>query len=232
MRHGTGPNEAAPRDPSIPRWTRDSAESTPRHQSRRDARPRAKRSRSAPLPSLPDFFARPLPSPLRGHVRVVRGRAFRWTKLHEILDVEAARPQQADPVAIPEAEIHRGVSRPLEPVEPEVRSHQAVGRRFLTVRRAQVQDRSVHQELKPAAGPEQARRLGNPAIRVGPDARAVFGDRESKLASGRGTVSALPWISGNSIPCSACSRRAVASCASELSMPTGRAPRRASHAEM
>ena len=53
----------------------------------------------------------------------------------------------------------------------------------------------------------------------------------SKLASGSGTVSALPWISGNSIPCSACRRRAVASCASELSMPTGRAPRRASHAE-
>ncbi len=54
---------------------------------------------------------------------------------------------------------------------------------------------------------------------------------KSKLASGYGTRSALPWISGNSMPCSACRRRAVASCCSELSMPTGRAPRRASHAE-
>ena len=53
----------------------------------------------------------------------------------------------------------------------------------------------------------------------------------SKLASGRGTASALPWMSGNSMPNSACIARAVASCASELSMPTGRAPRRASHAD-
>ena len=53
----------------------------------------------------------------------------------------------------------------------------------------------------------------------------------SKLASGSGTSSAFPWMSGNSSSCSACIRRAVASCASELSMPTGLAPRRASQAE-
>ncbi len=53
----------------------------------------------------------------------------------------------------------------------------------------------------------------------------------SKLASGRGTASALPWTSGNSTPKRSCMRRAVASCAAELSIPTGWAPRRASHAE-
>ena len=53
----------------------------------------------------------------------------------------------------------------------------------------------------------------------------------SKLSSGNGTSSALPCSSGNSSPNSCWNRRAVASCASELSIPTGRAPRRASHAE-
>ena len=53
----------------------------------------------------------------------------------------------------------------------------------------------------------------------------------SKLASARGARSALAWISGNRSPNWSCSRRAVASCAAELSRPTGRAPRRASQAE-
>ncbi len=53
----------------------------------------------------------------------------------------------------------------------------------------------------------------------------------SKESSGSGTASALPSMSGKSRPCSACSARAVASCSGVTSMPTGRAPRRASQAE-
>ena len=53
----------------------------------------------------------------------------------------------------------------------------------------------------------------------------------SKDSSGNGTSSALPKTSGNSRPNSFWKPRAVVSCASELSIPTGRAPRRASHAE-
>jgi len=53
----------------------------------------------------------------------------------------------------------------------------------------------------------------------------------SKLASGRGASSAFPKMSGNSSPNSAWNRRAFCSCFGELSIPTGRAPRRASHAE-
>ena len=152
-----------------------------------DVRHAAARSgrKSAPLPSLPDLFARPLARPFGRHVRIVRGSALCGTKLYEILDVEAARPQQADPVAVSETEIHRSVGRPLEPVEPEVGTHQAVRRRFLGVGRAQVQDRSVDQKSEPAAGSQQACRLGNPAIGVGPDARTVLGDREIEARVGK-----------------------------------------------
>ncbi len=53
----------------------------------------------------------------------------------------------------------------------------------------------------------------------------------SKEASGSGTSSALPLSSGKSRPNSRWKVRAVASWASLLSIPTGRAPRRASQAE-
>ena len=53
----------------------------------------------------------------------------------------------------------------------------------------------------------------------------------SKLASGSGTVSALPWMSGNSRSCSAWSALAVLSYSSELSIPVTLAPRRASQAD-
>ena len=55
---------------------------------------------------------------------------------------------------------------------------------------------------------------------------------KSKPASGRPVVSALAWISGKLTPCSRWSSRAVASCRALLSVPTGRAPARASHAEV
>jgi hypothetical protein len=52
---------------------------------------------------------------------------------------------------------------------------------------------------------------------------------KSKLASGSGTSSALPCSSGNSMPNCCWKPRAVSSCASELSIPMTRAPRRAIH---
>ena len=54
----------------------------------------------------------------------------------------------------------------------------------------------------------------------------------SKLSSGSGTSSALASSRGKSRPNSACIRRAVSSWAGVMSIPTGRAPRRASQAEM
>jgi len=53
----------------------------------------------------------------------------------------------------------------------------------------------------------------------------------SKVAAANGTCSALAWISGNRSPKRSCRAAAVASCAAELSRATGRAPRRASHAD-
>jgi hypothetical protein len=53
---------------------------------------------------------------------------------------------------------------------------------------------------------------------------------KSKLPSGNGVASALPWCSVRSTPCARASRRAVASCASLTSTPVQTAPRRAIHA--
>src|SRR2546421_1293340 len=53
----------------------------------------------------------------------------------------------------------------------------------------------------------------------------------SNDASGKGTSSPTASISGNSMRVSRCMRRAVANCAGVGSMPTGRAPRFAIHAE-
>src|SRR5262245_42491554 len=62
--------------------------------------------------------------------------------------------------------------------------------------------------------------------------QAPYSERaRSKLASGSGTFSASPCRSGNSSPCSRWRARAVPSCFSELSIPTGRAPARASQAD-
>ena len=54
---------------------------------------------------------------------------------------------------------------------------------------------------------------------------------KSKEASANGARSALACSSGKRSPNCCCRLRAVESWAAELSRPTGRAPRRASHAE-
>src|SRR5919106_2744357 len=53
----------------------------------------------------------------------------------------------------------------------------------------------------------------------------------SKVASAKGTSSALASPSETSSPVSVCNRRAVSSCAGVTSTPTGRAPFRANHAD-
>ena len=54
---------------------------------------------------------------------------------------------------------------------------------------------------------------------------------KSKLSSANGNLSASPWMSGNRRSNSFWKLAAVASCAAELSIPTGCPPRRANHAE-
>ena len=62
--------------------------------------------------------------------------------------------------------------------------------------------------------------------------RTVIRAPSASCAAGRpGICSALAWISGKRNPKRSCNAAAEASCAAELSRPTGRAPRRASQAE-
>src|SRR6185503_9132968 len=79
--------------------------------------------RSPGLTRPPDFLGRPLPRPLGTGERPVAvwRRAFRRLELDQVLDLEAIRAQQPDPVAVAEVEVDARVVRPLEPVHPEVR---------------------------------------------------------------------------------------------------------------
>ena len=93
-------------------------------------------------------------------------------------------------------------------------------------RLAQRHQRRVAQEDEPSARPEQACRLGDPAVRIGPDRGAVLrAARGRTTRPGAGRPRRAASTSGNSIPVSACIRRAVASCAGVGSTPMGRAPR-------
>ena len=86
---------------------------------------------------------------------------------------------------------------------------------------------------KTSRPPGRSRRAASAIQRSGTHQRlAPYSESaKSKLASGSGTASASPWMSGNSSPNSACIARAVASCSGDWSIPTGRAPRLASQAE-
>ena len=63
-------------------------------------------------------------------------------------------------------------------MKPAIGPEHGVRRRLLGVRHAQHQDRGVDEKDEPASGPQQPRRLRDPAVGVGPDRGAIFGDRE------------------------------------------------------
>ena len=59
---------------------------------------------------------------------------------------------------------------------------------------------AVDEEDQLPAWSENPGRLGDPAVGIAPDARAVLADREVKAASGKGVCSALPRCSGKRQP--------------------------------
>ena len=96
-----------------------------------------------------------------------------------------------------------------------------------------IEERRVRQEEQATTGSEQPGGLGDPEIRVAPEAGAVLREREVEARRpGTARLRRSPWTSGNSSPCSALEAGAPSrAAASELSMPTTRAPRRASQAD-
>ena len=91
---------------------------------------------------------------------------------------------------------------------------------------------AVDEEDQPAAGPQQPRGLGDPRVRVAPDARAVLGDGEVEARVRERHVLGVAVhereLEPELAPAGAGRSRAAPR---ELSIPTGRAPRRASQAE-
>src|SRR5918999_3836456 len=76
---------------------------------------------SATLPRLPVLLARPPARPVRRDevVVLVRRSVGGSLDLDQVEDLEAIRAEEADPVAVPEVELHAAVG-PLEPVHAEL----------------------------------------------------------------------------------------------------------------
>src|SRR5262245_17830719 len=142
-----------------------------------------------PLAGLPDFLAGPPPGPFEGG-EGVRGRgAGRGPYLDQVLDVEPAPAQQPDHVAVTEVKLHRLVVRPLEAVHAEEGPQQPLGgRQAILVGQAEHELDGVGQEDQPPSRTEQPRGLGDPDVRVAPDARAVLRDREVERRTGQRDV--------------------------------------------
>jgi hypothetical protein len=104
--------------------------------------------------------------------------------LDEIFDLEPARTQQADHVAVPEMELD-GVDdallvAPLEAVHAEVVAMELrVSGRFVIIRRvAQHHEGRARLEHEASARTQDPRGLRDPSVRVAPDRGPVHGDRE------------------------------------------------------
>src|SRR4029077_6066711 len=148
----------------------------------------------------------------------------------QIGDLESARTQQPDAVAMRDVELDAILVRPLEPMHPELAAQQSLGG-WSSVSKSGTQ--SMLSTLLPRAmssPPLRRRRAVSGIHRYGSHQIAAPYSliARSKLPSGYGTSSAFPRTSGKVPPCSRCMRRAVSSCRGELSIATGCAPRRAS----
>src|SRR3954447_18507870 len=127
----------------------------------------------------PYLLGGPLPRPVGGHVGVVLvgfGVGGRLD-LDQVEDLEAVRTQQPDPVAVREVVLDALV-RPRKAVHPELRTLQCLHRGDVFVGRAEDDERRVAEEYELAGRTQQTSRLRDPAIRVGPDRRAVLRDDE------------------------------------------------------
>src|SRR5581483_4314860 len=117
---------------------------------------RSTRGRALELPRLPDLLRRPAVRPLSRHPVVPRLRPLgRRLELDEILDLEAVRAQQPDPLAV--AEMKVDPVRPVEAAHAEVVAHKLALPRPIV---RQHREDTVAQEDQLTARPQEPRRLG------------------------------------------------------------------------
>ena len=152
--------------------------------------------------------------------------------LDQVLDLEPRSPEQPDHVAVGESELDGAVGvRPVEPMHAEVIALQLLARRQVLVGRRQHREVRTAEEHQRAAGAKDPRRLGDPPVGIAPDRGAVLRDREVEAPVAERRPLGVGVDQWEAEPNSSWNIRAVASCLAELSSPTGRAPRRASHDE-
>src|SRR5215211_1426505 len=149
------------------------------------------------LASDPDLLVRPLLGPLRGHVVVVVVRlgALGRIQLEQPLHLEAAPVQDVHEHSDRRLELHLARVRPLDTEEPTLWAlKRLAGGAFEAS--AQREQRRVAEKDEPATGAEEARRLRDPAVRVGPDRGAVLGYREveRRIGQGNGLADALTGL--------------------------------------
>src|SRR3954470_401531 len=144
----------------------------------------------------PDLFVRPLARPLGRDVRVVRVclRTLGRIKLDETLDLEAVLVQQVDPLAVAEMELDLLRVAPLDATQVALRPQQTFGRAVEI--HAERDERRAAQEDQPPAGSQEARRLRDPAVRVGPDRGAVLGVHHVERLVGKRNILAVRFDQG------------------------------------
>ena len=137
------------------------------------------------LPGLPDLFGRVALHPLEwSDVVVSSRRAVGHLDLDEVFDLEPARAQEPDHLAVGESELDPidlpVLVVPLCAVHPEeVAVELELGWGFIVVLRvAEQQQRVAPEEDEPTARSEQPGRLRDPAVRIAPDGGAILGEGE------------------------------------------------------
>src|SRR5215467_6091830 len=138
-----------------------------------------------PLPETPDLLGRPAMRPLRGHERVPSRGPLRRAELHQIEELEAVGTQKPHPIPDGKRELHRAGVRPLEPMQAEGVPPQTLRRRAVVVGQAQGEEGAVLEEDEVPARPQEPRGLRHPAIRIAPEARPVFRQREIEAGIGQ-----------------------------------------------
>ncbi len=103
-------------------------------------------------------------------------RAFGRLDLDQVVELEAVAVKVADALAVRKGELH--AVGPLDTAEAELRRGRGSRRRSRLSSHAELRERRAAQEDQPAAGSQEPRGLGHPALGIDPDRGAVFGERE------------------------------------------------------
>ena len=99
-------------------------------------------------------------------------------ELDEVDHLEARTAEEPEELAVRELPLDPDFVGPLQAAENALRAQERLAGRPFDLGRAEDRERRVAEKPEAAAGTEQPVRLGKPAVRVAPDARAVLRDGE------------------------------------------------------